>query len=402
MRLMRGGWLLMAALLAAAPGCESLNPRTVQIDAASGRFQSAQLTYELDAGRLGQGALPPRVEGQQVSYQAPPRSPLPGQARTRLSIQYPHPRGRAGYALAEVIIESDGRPAKTEASATKSGFQKFVGGLTEAMNDILPGVVLGDGVSEAWALDVSKEDLDQLIGHLANSGYFQYGPPPTPGVDMFTRLDGRIIRKNWRQVPALDAFIVRVRQEGKLVSYVPPRSNKSAPGQGAAGADSMAAHRQPPPGPQAQTALPTQPFPASNPPPATQFGPPQVRPGPIYTSTPAAQSAGPQSTLPQQAAPQPMPPQRPLQPWAPRQSVPAGAYGNLPPQQSLPQPPSAPPAAAYGYPPQQYGNPASPQAAGQSLPPASGQPYQNSLPQQPYPQDSQPIGPTAGAYPYLR
>lgn len=400
MRLVDGGRLLLAALLAAASGCESLNPRTVQIDAASGRFQSAQLTYELDAGRLGQGALPPRVEGQQVSYQAPPGSPLPDGARTRLSIQYPHPRGRAGYALAEVIIESAGRPAKTDTGTTKSGFQKFVGGLTDAMNDILPGMVLGDGVSEAWALDVPKEDLDQLIGHLANSGYFQYGPPPTPGVDMFTRLDGRIIRKNWRQVPALDAFIARVRQEGKLVSYEPPRSRKAAPGPGAAGAESMAAYGPPPQRQQAPTAPPPQPqpFPIANMPPAMQFGPQQPSPGSNY-SAPASQGAWSQPAIPQTASPQQSP-----QPWPQQQNVPAGAYGNPSPQPSLPQPPSAPPAAAYGYPPQPYGNPASPQAAGQSLPPAGGQPYQNSLPQRPYPQSSQPVGPTAGggAYPYMR
>ncbi|HVW36877.1 MAG TPA: hypothetical protein VHB99_06215 [Pirellulales bacterium] len=371
MRLIEGGWLL-AALLAAS-GCESLNPRTVQIDAASGRFQSAQLTYQLDSVRLGQPAQTARVEARQVSYQQPPRTPLTDASHARLSIQYPHPRGRAGYALAEVILESERRPEKAGSNAAKSGFQKFVAGLTDAMNDILPGMVYGNGVQEAWALDVPKEDLDQLLGHLANSGYFQYGPPPSSGVEMFTRLDGKIIRKNWRQVPALDAFIERVRQEGKLVSYESPRSSKTALAKDAAGADSMAAYGPPPQSQPAPMSPPPQPFPVGNMQPPGPFGtPPQPGPGSTYSSMPPAQNAWPQPTMPQQTP----------QPWAPLQNVPAGAYGNLPPQQSLPQPPSAPAAAAYGSPPQQYGAPAPPQ---------------------PYPQGS-PVGPTAGggAYPYLR
>lgn len=394
MRLIEGGWLLAAALVAAS-GCESLNPRTVQIDAASGRFQSAQLTYQLDTARLAQPAQTARVEGRQVSYQQPPRNPLPDASHARLSIQYPHPRGRAGYALAEVILESERRPEKADSNAAKSGLQKFVAGLTDAMNDILPGMVYGNGVQEAWALDVPKEDLDQLLGHLANSGYFQYGPPPSSGVEMFTRLDGKIIRKNWRQVPALDAFIERVRQEGKLVSYESPRSSKTAPAKDAAGADSMAAYGPPPQGQPAPMSPPPQPFPVGNMQPPGPFGPPpQPGAGPMYSSMPPAQNAWPQPTVPQQTP----------QPWAPQQNVPAGAFDNLPRQQALPQSPSAPAAAAYGSPPQQYGAPAPPQAARPSPQPAAGQPYPNSSPPQPYPQGSPPVGPTAGggAYPYMR
>ena len=325
MRLFRGEWMLAAALVAAASGCESLHPRTVQIDAASGRYQSAQLTYQLDNGRLSQPVQTARIEGQQVSYQQLPSTPLPDRSHARLSVQYPHPRGRAGYALAEVVIESDQRGEKAGATVAKSGFQKFVGGLTDALNDILPGMVYGNGVREAWALDIPKEDLDQLVGSLANSGYFNYGPAPTPGVDVLTRLDGKLIRKNWRQVPELDAFIERVRHEGTLVSYVSPKSGAGAPAEISGGRnDSVAAYQQQMQRQQAQLGPPPQPYPIVGAPP-------------------------------------------PQQPWPPQTSQ---EY----PQQPAPQQ-GMPPAAPYGYPPQQFGGAAAPQnAPGQNAPsPSLGQ-----------------------------
>ena len=406
---MRGGWglaaaLLAAALLAAGSGCESMRPQTVQIDAASGRFQSAQLTYALDTGRLSQPVQTARIEGQQVSYQQLPSTPLPDHSQARLLVQYPHPGNRAGYALAEVIIESDHRSAKTDDGAGKSGFQKFIGGLTETLNDILPGMTYNDGVREAWALDIPKEDLDQLVGHLAHSGYFQSGPAPTPGVDVLTRLDGKIIRKPWRQVPELDAFIERVRHEGKLVSYVSPRSGDSAPAEVAGGRnDSVAAYQQQVQRQQAQNGPPPQPYPIGNTLPPRSFGPPPQGPG-YAGQSPAPNAWGPR--MPPQGMPQQSinrQPPVPQQGW-PQQGMPAPGMA----QQPMPQQ-----AAPYGNPPPQYGA-APPQGPAQSLPPGGGATYPNTSPAYPntapaYPTPSQayrpapqPVGPSAGAYPYVR
>ena len=380
MSLFRGEWMLAAALVAAASGCESLHPRTVQIDAASGRFQSAQLTYQLDTGRLSQPVQTARIAAQQVSYQQLPSTPLPDRSHARLSVQYPHPRGRAGYALAEVVIESDQRGEKAGASAEKSGFQKFVGGLTDAMNDILPGMVYGNGVKEAWALDIPKDDLDQLVGSLANSGYFNYGPAPTAGVDVLTRLDGKVIRKNWRQVPELDAFIERVRHEGTLVSYVSPKAGAGAPAEISGGRnDSVAAYQQQLQRQQGQAGPPPQPYPIVGAPPPRQFGPPQPpAAGPMFAGQAPQQQYMPQQNLP----PQNMPPQNmnqqfaPQQPWQPqaRQGYPQQpAPQQAMPQQAMPQQTQAP-AAPYGYPPQQFGGGPGQYAPGQNAPsPSLGQ-----------------------------
>jgi hypothetical protein len=370
---MRGGWVLgavslAAVLLAGASGCESLNPRSVQIDAASGRFQAAQLTYQLDTGRLSQPIQTARIEGQQVSYQQLPSSPLADRSQARLSVQYPHPNGKAGFALAEVVIESDGRPERSSSGAGKSTFQRMVGSFKDTMNDILPGMVHDSGVREAWALDVSKEELDLLVGGLANSGYFQYGPAPTPGIEVFTRLDGKIIRKNWRQVPELDAFIERVRHEGKLVSYVRPPNSEGAPADVAGGRnDSVAAYQQQLQRQQAPVAPPPQPFPIANAPAPNQYGPPQ-----------------PQQRGPAMAGYQGPPPQYPMT------QATAQPGQAAPPQYAVQQYGNQPPPAAVSQ----------PQTQGQSPPAAGGQPSYNSPPQA-YPQTWQANQQGArGAYPY--
>ncbi len=258
-----GGWVGAAVLLAAA-GCETLQPRSVQIDAASGRYNSAQLTYHLDTGRLSQPVQTARIAAQQVSYQQQPSAPLPDRSHARLSVQYPHPRGKAGFALAEVIIEADKTPVKSSSGVDKSTFQRFVGAVSGAMNDIMPGMKYTEGVREAWALEIPKEELDQLVGQLANSGYFAYAPETTPGVEVFTRLDGKVVRKTWRQVPALNDFMERVRHEGQLVSYNGPSNSEGQPADAAGGRnDSVAAFEQQQRRQMQQAAPPSQPFPTN-------------------------------------------------------------------------------------------------------------------------------------------
>ena len=372
---MRGGWLLIAALVAGASGCEAMNPRTVQIDAASGRYQSALLTYELDTGRLSQPVQTARIQAQQVSYQQLPSTPLPDRSHARLSVKYPHPRGKADFALAEVVIVSNHPKDSSASSPGKSTFQRAVASFTEAMNDILPGMSYGSGVSEAWALDVPKEELDQLIGHLANSGYVQYGPATTPGVEVLAQLYGRPIRKQWRQVPELDAFIERVRHEGSLVSYNRPQTSEGVPADAAGGRnDSVAAYQQQLQRQQALASPPPQPYPFGNAPPARPLGPPpQQGPAPQLAGLGQAPGRMPNAWQPN------MPPE------------------NMPPQNMPWQ--TAPMARPYANPQPQYGDTAPQQNLGPRPPAAGAAPNQNPAVAPGYPQASQPVPPNAGNSP---
>lgn len=405
MKPISGGWVSAAVLLAAATGCESLQPRSVQIDAASGRYQSAQLTYELDTGRLSQPVQTARIAAQQVSYQQQPSNPLPDRSHARLSVQYPHPRGKGGFALAEVVIEADQAPVKSSSGTDKSALQRFAASISDAMNDILPGMQYAEGVREAWALDVSKEELDQLIGQLANSGYFAYGPDTTPGVEVFTRLDGRVIRKTWHQVPALNDFIERVRHEGQLVSYVRPAHTDAQPADAAGGRnDSVAAYEQQQQRLQQQSGPPPQPFPTN-----LELAAQQRQPGPQAFSGPAAgqqpppyMSQRPAGAMPAAGA---VPPQHyggPTQSYgspglppanaAPQQYGNGGSAYNPAAQQYAPGPQYAPGGSPYN-------NVNSPQYQGATAPQYNNQ-YNNTAPPGYAPQNGSPSGyPAPGQYP---
>ena len=90
---------IAGALLSCLVGCGSFPWRKVPLDASSGLYDRAVLTYRLDAGKLGQPLDVVRVEGQRVSYEQVASSPLPDESIGTLSIEYPHPAGRSGYAL---------------------------------------------------------------------------------------------------------------------------------------------------------------------------------------------------------------------------------------------------------------------------------------------------------------
>lgn len=385
MKPISGGRVSAAVLLAAVTGCESLQPRSVQIDAASGRYQSAQLTYELDTGRLSQPVQTARIAAHQVSYQQQPSSPLPDRSHARLSVQYPHPRGKAGFALAEVVIEADQTPVKSSSGTDKSAFQRFVSSIGDAMNDILPGMQYGEGVREAWALDISKEELDQLIGQLANSGYFAYGPDTTPGVEVFTRLDGKIVRKNWHQVTALNDFIERVRHEGQLVSYVRPPQTEAQPADAAGGRnDSVAAYEQQQKRIMQQSGPPPQPFP-TNVDLAAQRGRPgaQAFPGPAAGQQPPPYMAQrPGGAMPAPGASSPQYYGGPAQPYANAAMPHAGAapqYGNAGAGYNMASPPQFNPGPQYGNAAGPYNIGNSPQYNGATAPQYNNQ-YNNTAP----------------------
>ena len=402
MKPISGGWVSAAVLLAAATGCESLQPRSVQIDAASGRYQSAQLTYELDTGRLSQPVQTARIAAQQVSYQQQPSNPLPDRSHTRLSVQYPHPRNKAGFALAEVVIEADQTPVKSSSGTDKSAPQRFAASISDAMNDILPGMQYAEGVREAWALDVSKEELDQLIGQLANSGYFAYGPDTTPGVEVFTRLDGKVIRKTWHQVPGLNDFIERVRHEGQLVSYVRPAHTEAQPADAAGGRnDSVAAYEQ-----QQQRIMqqrggpPPQPFPTN-----LDMAAQQRQPGPQAFTGPAAGQQSPPYMAQHPAGAMPSTGAVPqaygvgsAQPYRNPNVPPANAapqYGNAGGAYQMASPPQYQPGPQPGNAAAPYQNANPPQYNGATAPQYNNQ-YNNTAPLGYAPQTGAPSGYPAG------
>jgi hypothetical protein len=195
-------------------GCAAFRSGETQLGANSATrdsFASAAITYRLDPEPLAQTQAP-ASETQLVSYtQETPRPTTPQNVQL-LSVKYPHPAGRKGYALAEVVVAN---PSAGEADKGAG----WLDGVRRATRDYLPGVAYGDGIESAWALDVPVADVDHLIHGLDGQGYFGDSSVPVAGVELSARVNGLGFQKQWHTVPELNALITRVRREGKLVSH---------------------------------------------------------------------------------------------------------------------------------------------------------------------------------------
>ncbi|MEX2119507.1 MAG: hypothetical protein WD847_07920 [Pirellulales bacterium] len=220
----RGPALAACICLASAlAGCAGFKPREAEIHPdvveSDGLYRSALVSYQVDAG----GVNPSNAAGYQVSFQAPP--PVSQAPARRLSIQYPHPRGLAGLALAEVVFES---AAPEPAADGTSAWRRWMAAADRVARNTLPGVQWADGVEEAWALDIPRSDLDRVLAGLFEAGYFNRRPGTTGEVDLSATVDGALLNQRWGRVDELDALIERVRQEGQLVSYTrAPRSRST-------------------------------------------------------------------------------------------------------------------------------------------------------------------------------
>ena len=76
------------------------------LDAKAGMYKQASLVYRVDAGRLSVPLAAARVEGRQVSYDEVASNPLAERSIGELTVRFPHPRGLAGWAQAEVDRKS--------------------------------------------------------------------------------------------------------------------------------------------------------------------------------------------------------------------------------------------------------------------------------------------------------
>ena len=215
----RGIWFVAAL---AFVGCSTIQPRTLRIDSAAGMYQGVTLTYRVDGGQLSEPLTVARIVDGQVKQERLASSPYPDRSVVRLSIRYPHPDGKAGFALAEMVVETRTPP---KSQVKKAVWQEWTDTFATAARDMLPGIKMSDDVYEAWALDIAKSDLDRVIAGMSQSGYFVNPSKQTLGVELAARIDNFQAVKHWSREPELDIMLERIRQEGQLVSYVhPPQS----------------------------------------------------------------------------------------------------------------------------------------------------------------------------------
>ena len=233
----RNGFWTAVLLLGLTSGCAALRTPETQITAASGAYEAVHITYQQSAGQF-----PRPTEAASGVQHALFTVPVPATERTSgpvkvrtLSLQYPHPAGRVGFALAELIIEksvaADAASRQTPTSGGASEPAKSASWLSR-FNDMLcenlPGVVFISGVEEAWALDISMAEVDSIVQALDAQGYFADAVPagavgfPAGGPMLAARVNGLDIQRQWRSASELNQLVWRVRSEGKLVSHRRP------------------------------------------------------------------------------------------------------------------------------------------------------------------------------------
>ena len=198
-----------------AAGCASLQTSETQLRPIGSRvahYESAAISY-----RLPSAAPAPNQGDVQMASYTPGSAPAAMQGRTHfLSIEYPHPGGKKGFALAEVIVARD-----PSTSAGKRS-DDWLSGFRRVARDRMPGLTYGEGIESAWALNVPIAEVDLLIQRLDAQGYFADAKQPTAGAELSARVNGLGFSKPWPAVPELNALVGRVRHEGKLVSHREP------------------------------------------------------------------------------------------------------------------------------------------------------------------------------------
>jgi hypothetical protein len=206
--------LLIAAAVAAA-GCTALRTSETQLRPVGSRtahYESAAISY-----RLPSAAPAPNLGDVQTASYTSGSSPAAPQGRAQfLSIEYPHPAGKKGFALAEVIV------ARDPSSAAGKRSDDWLSGFRRVARDRMPGLTYGEGIESAWALNVPIAEVDLLIQRLDAQGYFADAKHPAAGAELSARVNGLRFSKPWPAVPELNALVGRVRREGNLVSHREP------------------------------------------------------------------------------------------------------------------------------------------------------------------------------------
>ncbi len=216
----------IACLLCATPlagGCSALPKpwRKVPLDASTGFYQSASLSYRLDAGRLQQPLDVARVEGLRVSYDQVASSPLADESIGTLALAYPHPAGHDGMAQAKFTLDS-AAPRTAASKASRASWNPFKSKETPAPS--APTKVTGHQpeIHEIWLLDIPRAEADEYFKLLSSLGFYNTERPGAVGTQMNVEINGKKLQKNWEQIPQLNALAQRVRREGQLVAYHRP------------------------------------------------------------------------------------------------------------------------------------------------------------------------------------
>jgi hypothetical protein len=205
----------LALVAVASLGCSSVRwPGSSEGPEAEPQ-RKVTLTYRTESDRLNLLARG-RSDGPQLaSYHEPHAAPVPEFTQSTLRIEYPHPHGREGHALATAVFEASPDDAPSGISALWSK-------VTGSSDDEEPES--GNAwFRETWTLDVPRWQLDRVLGELEKSGFFRRSKTLGAKVEVSTQIDGVRFSKPFTSVAELDSLILSIRSRGRLVDGTPRR-----------------------------------------------------------------------------------------------------------------------------------------------------------------------------------
>lgn len=201
--------LLVLAGSVALSGCAAIKRQTGRIGNKPLSVNDLRLTYRTETDRLN--VVQSSNQVLLATHQAPATNVLPACSIGIVNITYPHPKGSKEVAQVRVVFRASG--AET-AVLNRSIWTKIFN--TKEGMDIGKA---GDDVLEVWAMDIPKWHLERLVGRLKKTQFFRKQVTTlNPETFLAIDLEGEAaVGKNYRSVDELDALVMRIRREGRLV-----------------------------------------------------------------------------------------------------------------------------------------------------------------------------------------
>ena len=201
--------LLVLAGSVALSGCAAIKRQAGRIGNKPLAINDLRLTYRTETDRLN--VVQSSSQILLATHQAPAANVLPACSIGIVNIVYPHPKGIKDVAQVRVVFRASG--AET-AVLNRSIWTKIFNTKEDA--GIGKG---GDDVLEVWTMDIPKCHLERLVNRLKKSQFFRK-QVTTLNPETFLAIDmegGVAVGKNYRSVDELDALVLRIRREGRLI-----------------------------------------------------------------------------------------------------------------------------------------------------------------------------------------
>jgi hypothetical protein len=181
-------------------GCSALQTPTTEISTTSPTTQTVSIVYRVE--KVAANAATDKSAS----------DTSPAKRAVILSLKYPHSKCKPGHARVEMVVES----VRSLNSDGESLTRRFA----NTLESVMPGVRMGEGVLEAWAMEIRYKELEEFIRTLEGQGFFVNLPSAGKETAMLAaEVGGTTTARHWPEVAELDQLIHRVRENGRLVGH---------------------------------------------------------------------------------------------------------------------------------------------------------------------------------------